>query len=277
MPLSELVADNARISDRAAAELEARFAGLERELEKRLLAYLRRFSTRGGRFNNDKASREILLQVKRVLASIVEQEKLREAVRDLLPEFDRIGENVAFMHGEESGLVIPKAFINEPKLRIIDLTTDNLITSGYDARFVQPVKKALFQHVSVGAEVLETERALRVMIRGAEGRAGLLTQYVGQVARDSLNQYEGQVHEAIAQEFGLTNTRYVGNIIGTTRWQCRRWVKMGIITAEQLPRELSLAFSRGRGMIPGTTVSTWRVNRGGYNCMHSAIPTKREP
>lgn len=273
--LEELVDANATISEQVAAEFVERFRTLEGDLFERLVELLKKFPTKGGRFTSDATSKKLIADIKKVLESVMRREELREAVRDLMPDFDRIAENTALMHGEENDIKVSKALLNDAKLRTIDLTVDNVIEGGYDPRFVVPVKRALFQHVNLGAEVIETEQMLRRMIKGDDGD-GLLARYAGQVARDSLNQYEGQVHSQVADLYELTNSRYVGNIIKTSRCQCKRWVRMGVIPGEHLQAEIRAAFNFGSGMIPGTTETTFMIYRGGYNCLHSAIPTRQE-
>ena len=299
MPLTELVEENAALSERVAKEFIAKFQGLEDEMVRRLTKLLKRFPTKGGKFVTDESTRAVLSEVKKVLEEVMRREQLREAVRDLLPEFDKIADNVSMMHGEESGIRVGKALISDTKARMIDFTTQSVIDGGYDARFTVPMTKALYEHVNFGSEVDVAERAIRSLVKGQElapltldGKPrkvpGLLAQYAGQVARDSLNQFEGQVHKEIALKYELTNWRYIGNIlpgrltksgkrVGGSRPQCVRWVNKGIITAEELPTELVWALNNGSGLIPGTTTTTWPIYRGGYNCLHTALPTRRKP
>lgn len=277
MALTQLVADNAAISNIVAERFISRFKGLEDQLFERLVKLLRQLPQRNGRFVFDASTNKLLLRLNEVLGEVLRKEDLRAAVRDLLPEFDKIAANVQAMHGVENDIRVSAALLSDTKHRMVALTSESVVDAGYDARFSVLVKKVLYNHVNFGAEVLETERALRVLVHGEGGGKGVLARYAGQVARDALNQYEGQVHEAIAKLHGLGNSRYVGNIVQASRCQCRRWVRMGILTAKQLPSEIRMAFECGGGMIPGTTPTTFRIYRGGYNCLHSAIPTRLEP
>lgn len=308
MPLYQLVEDNAAISEEVARRFVERFAGLEDDLVRKLTRLVERLprevNAQGKTvFKRDASTTAILNEVRRVLEGVMQREQLREAVRDLLPEFDRIADNVRTMHGMESNIKVSKALLNDTKQRMIQLTTDTVVDVGYEARFVDPAKRVLYNLVNYGAEVIEAERVIRSLVHGKELAPltlkgtprkvpGLLAQYAGQVARDSLNQYEGQVHKEIAIKYELTNYRYIGNIlpghiaakgknkgklVGGSRPQCVRWVNMGIITAEQLPAELVWMMNNGSGWIPGTTPTTWPIFRGGFNCMHTALPTRREP
>lgn len=305
--LDELVEDNASIAEEAARRFVERFGGLEDEIVRRLKRLVEKLPRHevGGKtvFKNDATSRAILNEVRRVLEQVMKREQLREAVRDLQPEFDRIADNVASMHGEENSLKVTRALLNDTKQRMIDLTTETAVDVGYEARFVNPAKRVLYNLVNYGAEVTEADRAIRALVKGKllapltlkgtpRQAPGLMAQYAGQVARDALNQYEGQVHKEIAIKYELDNWRYIGVIlpkhkatkgpregqmIGGSRPQCVRWVKKGIITAEELPEELIWMMNNGTGWIPGTTPTTWPIFRGGYNCLHTALPTRRDP
>ncbi len=285
MPLFQLVEENSLVAERAVRSMEGRFARMERQLLRELLDFLRRLPVRDGRIVMDETSSRVLNELNSVLEKVMKKEQLREAVRDLLPEFDRIATNVAIMHGEESGIRVSRSLMNDTKQRMVQMTTQSIVTSGYDARFADPVRRTLFNHVNFGAGILETERAIRSLVSPRDG-SGLLTRYVGGVARDAFHQYEGQVHKAVADIHELKNWRYVGTIlpgaptksgkrVGGTRPQCARWVRKEIILGEELEAELRWARNNGSGLIPGTTVNTFPIYRGGYNCRHKAIPTRR--
>lgn len=289
MPVvEELVDENAMLSERVGDQFVERFAGLEDELVKRLTKLLKKFPQRGGQFVVDASTNTILLEIDRLVRSVMKQEELRSAVRDLLPEFDRIAENVTLMHGEENDIKVARALLNDTKKRMIDLTVQQVIDGGYESKFIVPVKRMLYQHVNFGAEVDLVEKGIRALVKGDQ----VLTRNAGTMARDALNQYEGQVHKAIAVRYDLFNYRYIGNVlpghvakkgprkgkvIGGTRPQCRRWMKLEIITQEQLPKEIAWMLKNGTGFIPGTTAATWPIVRGGYGCLHTALPTRREP
>lgn len=286
--VEELVDENALIAEQVAAEFEGQFGSLEDELVRRLRKLLKKFPTKGGRFVVDATSNQLLTEIDRVVRQVMKMEDIRSSVRDLLPEFDRIAENVSLMHGEESDIRVSKALVNENKARMIDLTINGVIEGGYNADFVVPVKRILYQHVNFGAEVDQADTAIKALVKGDK----VLTRHAGTMARDALNQYEGQVHKEIANKYDLHNYRYIGNLlpghiakkgprkgklIGGTRPQCRRWLKMGIITQEQLPKEIAWMLKNGTGWIPGTTAAIWPIVRGGYGCLHTALPTRREP
>jgi hypothetical protein len=274
MSLYQLVNENQRIAEDGVRQLQGRFKRLERDMLSQLKEYLRQLPTKGGKIVMDETSTRVLNQLNGVLGETLRHKDVRDAIRGLLPEFDKIAANVITMHGEESGLKVSQSLLTDTRNRMVQMTSDNIISSGYNARFADPVRKVLFNHINFGAGILDTEKALRTIIAPTDGN-GALTRYVGGVARDSFHQYEGQTHKQIAELNGLKNWRYVGNIVTTTRPQCRRWVGKDIILGSELEDEVRWARNNGSGWIPGTDVALWPINRGGYNCRHKAIPTRR--
>jgi len=108
---------------------------------------------------------------------------------------------------------------------------------------------------------------------GTGKNANQLTKYTIQVTRDALMQFDGQLNANIAQSYGLNAIRYVGNTVKDSRPQCVRWVGMEIIPIKDLQKEINWAYRNGRGMIPNTTPANFYIYEGGFNCLHSAIPT----
>lgn len=274
MPFDALIEDNERTILRSGVRLKRAVEGVEGELFRRIMEYLRSMSTKGGRFVPDANSRRVLLSIRRELEGLLTKPIVDEAMRAILPDFDRIGENIQSLHGEENDIKVPKSLVTEQKARMVAEVKTSLFEASYDARFADPVQKVLFNHINFGASLNETERAIRAMVYGQDGGSGILSRYASQVGRDSLSQYQGRVHREVEVQNDLKWKRYVGNIIKDSRWQCRRWVKKQYLSNEELPREIRIAFRSGGGMIPGTTPATFSIHRGGYNCLHTAFPVR---
>lgn len=148
---------------------------------------------------------------------------------------------------------------------------NNLLGAGLNTNFIQPIKDVIFQHAVSGAGVADTELALKAVIKGDSERLGRLDRYVTQMARDSINGYDGLIQQRILNEFELDAFSYEGSIIKDSRPQCVRWVKEfnGVLKISELDKEIKWAYNNGSGMIPNTTVDNFAVNRGGYSCRHS--------
>lgn len=167
--------------------------------------------------------------------------------------------------------------VNPIQKAMTQQTIDGLTGSGVNSQFIEPVKQGIFKNIVAGSTITDLESALRTWITTTQAGNSLLRRYVTQVSRDALNQFDGQVNSAIAQEFELDAFRYVGSLIDDSRPQCIRWSGKGVILKDQLESEIAWAFNNGTGMISGTNKETFATFRGGYNCRHSAIPFKMTP
>jgi len=76
----------------------------------------------------------------------------------------------------------------------------------------------------------------------------------------------------------LNAFQYIGSLVTDSRPQCERWIikKGGVLKYSELEKEISWAYSNGKGMIPGTNKDNFGTYRGGYNCKHSAVPFRYE-
>jgi hypothetical protein len=164
-------------------------------------------------------------------------------------------------------------FIRPIQTQIVSQTILGLTGAGIDSQFIQPIKNAIFANVASEARIRELEKTLRELIISTTIDSRL-KKYVSLVARDSINQFDGQINSFIAKKYNLNAYRYVGSLIVDSRPQCVRWKKMSVIPNFQLKNEIAWAAKYGTGLIPGTTPDTFAVYRGGYNCRHSAIPFK---
>jgi hypothetical protein len=248
--------------------------GVENELWRRIQSYLRRLDTKNGKFVSSDSSQQVLAAIRRELSKFLRETQVSEFMKDVMVDFDGIAENLNYLHREENNITVPRSLVTGQKRIAVEELKNSLFGAGYDARFAEPVQKALYNSINFGADVVETERMLRTMVHGIDGAGGLMERHVGTVARDSLRQYRGRLNKAIEEEHGLEFLRYVGNIIRDSRWQCRRWVDMEYLRNADLAKEVRLAFRKGRGMIPGTNKETLVIYCGGYNCLHTAFPVR---
>jgi hypothetical protein len=155
--------------------------------------------------------------------------------------------------------------------QIVSQTIQGLTGAGIDSEFIQPIKNAIFANVASGARIRELEKTLRqLIVSGAIDSR--LKKYVSLVARDSINQFDGQLNSLVAKTYNLNAYRYVGSLIVDSRPQCVRWKGLGVIPIFTLPQEIAWAAKYGSGLIPNTNPNNFAVYRGGYNCRHSAIP-----
>ncbi len=270
----ELWTLNEIISNRSVDELTKGYDKVQDEIFAILQRYLLRFDLSNGEFVAQTATARLINEMNREIAIALSSSSMDGEIDKFLSNFDEVGENVKKMHKQLSDVNVPNRIINQQKQLAIDRTIFSLKEANVNLRFVEPVKRVLYQRVTTGASLLETERELRRMITGDAETKGVLERWVGVTARDSINQYEGSVHTAVANEFGFTALRYVNSLVTDSRSQCKRWVEMGRIEFDTLDAEIRWAYNNGSGMIPETFIDNFLINRGGYNCRHRAIPVR---
>lgn len=92
-----------------------------------------------------------------------------------------------------------------------------------------------------------------------------MRKYAGQIAHDSIMQFDGQFTKYKGDEAGITSYKYTGTSIVTTRPFCRR--NLNRVFTEEEARSVWAGQSWS-----GKSGSDPFVNRGGYRCRHSFIP-----
>lgn len=154
----------------------------------------------------------------------------------------------------------------------IDRFPENMLGNEMREQFTKPVKKVLYQNIMQGKSQTAAKKVLHDFIIGKKGKMGQLERWSGQIARDTLSQYDGAVNDMVRKEFDLNGYKYIGSLVRDSRPQCVRWRQMKEIPIKILPQEL--ANPANRGQIPGTTKDNFGTYRGGFNCNHSAIPIR---
>ena len=152
----------------------------------------------------------------------------------------------------------------------------NMLGDEMRQQFTKPVKKVLYQNIMQGKSQTTAKKALHNFIVGEKGKIGQLERWSGQIARDTLNQYDGAVNDMVRKEFDLNGFKYIGSLVKDSRPQCIKWKRMKELRYDQLDKEISWAYSYGKGMIPGTNKDNFGTYTGGHNCAHSAVATRIE-
>ena len=153
---------------------------------------------------------------------------------------------------------------------------ENMLGDEMRQQFTKPVKKVLYQNIMQGKPQSAAKKALHNFIVGEKGKIGQLERWSGQIARDTLNQYDGAVNDMVRKEFDLNGFKYIGSLVKDSRPQCKKWKRMGVIRYDQLDKEISWAYSYGKGMIPGTNKDNFGTYKGGHKCAHQAVATRIE-
>ena len=163
----------------------------------------------------------------------------------------------------------------------------DLLDSGVDANFLQPILNMLQSSVDTGANIDDLLDELKIYITGGDEGVGALKKYVTQVSNDSLTQFNANYSEAITSDLGFEWYKYTGTVITNTRSFCRDFVQgyyhrsevelMGI--GKNPLNGNNLTQKQLNGRIQGTNASNIFTRRGGWQCRHyfSPLSTRQVP
>ena len=248
------------------------FDKVEAVLADELQKYILKMNIQNGRFADNGTALQILAQIKAKAASILSSSGYSKNIAGYLDGFDELSENIKKIQRTVNGVNVPDSLVSDLKRGAAEQALQQLKTTQIEAQFMEPVRKALFARVVTGASVDDTIKTINTMVIGNDERKGVLSRWTGQVARDALGQYQGALNTKIRQKYDFAGYLYVGTLVDDSRSQCARWLGKEFIPIEELAKEIAWAKSNGSGMVSTTTVDTFAIYRGGYNCRHEAIP-----
>ena len=235
-----------------------------------------------GKISNNQKAEEFLSTLEERVFMALYRSGYGKAVTDFTTNFDLVSDNVINLNEAINKTNLQKKDINMVKRLEVKKTIQNLTEAGLYRDFIAPVREGLYRNILFGSTVSETEELIRSYVISKKDKDSRLLRYVGQVATDSLHQFDGSLNQTIKNNLGLNGTQYVGSLIEDSRGQCRKWTSMEIIPDSQLQEEIDWAFKLQKegkqyaggkvgGMIAGTNPSNFIVNRGGWRCRHRAI------
>lgn len=228
---------------------------------------------------------------KRLSDAIERNVSYKSEIRKYMTNFDKMDKLNIQVHKKLNKIDIKGVIklANKQQRELVTKTTGNVLSEisrfpknmiGDEMRqqFTKPVKKVLYQNIMQGKPQSAAKKALHDYIVGNKklNKLGRLEKWSGQIARDTLSQYDGAVNDMVRKEFDLNGIKYIGSLVKDSRPQCKWWKRMGIIPYKDLTKEISRAYRSGKGMIPDTTKENFCTYRGGYNCAHQAVATRIE-
>lgn len=148
----------------------------------------------------------------------------------------------------------------------ISATKASLLDSGVTEAIIKPVEALLNQNVTTGGSFTDLTEVLRKEILGDEKTLGKLERYTSQITTDSLNQFNANYNQSVAQNLDLEFYYYNGGIKTTTREYCKDNINGGRYFHK---KEIEKSANRQwAGKIPSTNSSNILIYRGGFNCGH---------
>jgi hypothetical protein len=255
-----------------------------REIEKQLLKEINKLfeviNVVDGKLQNSEAAIEFLATIEKRIDAALKKSGYNSAVMGYLKNFDAIRRNNLEIQSLLNKAEIPYSSLSAITRLEVENTIDKLLGAGISRDFKFPIREALYRNITLGTSIQDAKQTIASYIISNDGKDSKLLRYTTQVARDSISQYDGSIQTVIKNELGLKDFIYSGSIIADSRCQCRYWVNKQKLPHEELITEIETALDGGQlggctcsGMIPGTNIHNFAVNRGGYSCRHRSLDT----
>ena len=232
-------------------------------------------TTKTGKIADTKRNREAIAAFGQAMKKAFELSGLNGELKDFVANFDELALQAQDVQKEVNSIKVAQSLISPIKDLFVQQVVFDMQGQGLASNLVRPIQQQLYRAITVGTNLIEVQRSLEQSFIGDTQTTGLLERYGTQISRDALGQFEGTLNQAIKNEYELNAIRYVGSLVEDSRPQCVRWVRARVLNDNELEEEIDWAFRNGSGMIPGTTPDNFLANRGGYNCRHVAIPTRK--
>lgn len=239
--------------------------------------WLGKFDKKDGRIVHSESTKQLISSAIKAAEKSILNPQYQGIVSGLIADFDEVLSNLEGIHSSLNDITFSKRFIqqrlNPAKAFAINETITALSQTAISANVLAPIKKVLVESVQYGYTLKDAQRTLQDRLK--------VSDYIGQISRDSLYQFDGTVNNIVLDEYGLDAIRYTGTTVTDTRGQCKKWEEMENIAVSDLASEIAWAKRSGSyggrqksGMIPQTNERNFTVYRGGYNCRHRAFPTR---
>lgn len=271
---------------KAVTNFEKVIPDIQKGMLDEVLLLIKQLNLNGDKIKVQAANIRILDRIKAKLQRIILSPEYVRAVKEYVSTFnDVVKLQHDYFSSVESSFSPPK-FSKEIKNQAIESVVKNLTESGLGANITDKVYDLLRTAITSGGGYSSLNGQLRDFIINSSENDGHLLKYTRQITTDALNQFSGQYTQLISSDLGYEWYRYSGSNIVTTRPWClacreRKWFHISEIPAaikgdfEEFGKYDGKIYDKTglpSGMIPGTDVSNFMVNRGGYNCGHQWRP-----
>lgn len=266
-------------ANKASKQLKKQLLSIESDLVEMIIDYVLQLDTKKGQLIASVSNTQSIAQLTKVIQDKLQLLGFNDFVTDYLVNFDDLTDYSIALHKDLNGLNVAKGRLNKYKKLAISQVLENMIGAGLQSSVVLPLQNVLTENILQGGGLTDLIKDLRQQLQSNQ-TLGLVTSHLTQISRDGLMQYNGTTHAIIQKQYNLNAIRYIGSLVDDSRKQCKRWVnyrkngKKGIILIDDLQKEINWAKRNGNGFIRSTTVSNFIINRGGFNCRHTAIPIR---
>lgn len=264
--------------------------GIQKQMLNDILLLIKQLDTRGDGIKVVGANLKLLTQVQSRLQKILLNPEYVKSVKDYIGSFNDVTKFQNEYFREIESKFKPPKLAGEIRKQAISSVVNQLTENGMNANVVDKVQDILRKAVTTGGSYSTLSKQLTDFLIDNKSGDGQLVKYTKQITTDALNQFSGQYTQLISSDLGLEWFRYSGSNIETSRPFCLACTDRKFFHISQMPAVLKGDFEEFRkfegtinkktelpeGMIPGTDVSNFMTNRGGYNCGHQWRPCSED-
>lgn len=270
----------------AVDQFNAQIPSIQRSMLDDVLLLTKKLDADGDTIKVTAANLKILSQVKSKLQNIILNDDYINSTKDFVGNYDDVVklQNNYFSAIEDK--FKPPKLATAIRKEAISSVVNNLTENGIAANVTDKVYDLLRQATTSGGSYSTMNKQLTDFLINNDSGEGQLLKYTKQITTDSLNQFSGTYTQIISSDLDFEWFRYSGTNIETSRPFCLACTDRKYFHISELPKVLRGQFNEFRkydgkinsktelpsGMIPGTDVSNFMVNRGGYNCGHQWRP-----
>lgn len=228
----------------------------------------------------------IFNRIKKELENIILSKQYLKNIDKFIETWDAVeAANLKYFSAINEKYTPPKVFAEIKKQSIIQ-TVDEL--KHLSAGTALKVRSILSDSIKTGSKFEDMVDDMRTFLTDTKNGDGHLVRYAKQITTDSLNGFNATYNQIATSDLGLVWFKFVGSLIRTSREICVKMIHAketcmpfihisqfqslldGYVCGKRVPinKKTGLPF----GMIEGTTVQNYFVNRNGYGCAHQFYP-----
>lgn len=257
--------------------------GVQRSMYDAITAEINRLELfTDGKVKSSVKNMNILNSIRNKINRVVLTPEYRNSVKNFAGSFNEITRMQNDYWRSVEDKFKPTPLLREIRKAAITDTVNKLADAGIGANVSAPIIEILRTNITTGGSYKELAAQLRDGLLNTEQK-GYLDRYAGQVATDSINQYNAQYSQTVSSDLGYTWFKYDNTDIETTRPFCDHMTDQPFFHISQVPAMLEGKTTTGQvpiydktklphGMIPGTNAENFFTRRGGYNCGHQIRP-----
>lgn len=267
------------IIDTASERFSSRLSVTEKRLLSEVLTLTQQLNVSNGRIASTVENLKLVNKIKAKLNQAVLNKDYLKDVSNLAKSF----EGISSAQMNYFGTLTDKLPAPDKYKLMQGIAVDNTITSltkaGIEANVTNKLADMLLKSVTSGGMYSDLVGNMNEFLTQTEKSPGALTRYAQTYANAALNQFAGQNNKLMTDDLGLEWFRYVGSNKETTREFCDLLTAKDYVHVSEIP-ELLKGHIDGHtcaiyektglpyGMIEGTTVESFHVYNGGWNCDH---------